>query len=83
MKNRIGAIEFMLGPGGIPLIGLTLSDYFHEMSPPDRVQFLIAASQVAFRYSQQIAEENPDFEEEIIDLIQNIELEPSNMRLDS
>lgn len=83
MRNRIAAIEFMTGPGGLPMIGITATDHFYALPPPERVQYLIAATQVALRVAQQIAYENLEFEDEIIDMLQNIELEPTKVKLDS
>lgn len=79
----VGAIEFFETEEGSPLVRLMVSDKFTAMDPLEKIGFLLAASHVSFAAAKQVGAENPDLEDEISDLVENIEIEPMTRKLNS
>lgn len=81
MIRSVGTIEFFDIEDSDPMVRLMVEDMFHDLSPIEQVRFLIAASQVAFAAASTIADQNPEYTDEIAEMMQSIELEPTNRQL--
>lgn len=79
----IGSIEFFETEDGLPLVRLGVGDDFTSLDPLEQIGFLLSASHVSMAAARQISTENPDLEDEIMDLIENLEIEPMVQKLNS
>lgn len=77
----VAVVEMLINDKNQPGVRIAAMDEFMEMSPVDRVGLLVAAVQLCGAAITAIASDNPDYEEEITEIMESISIQPEDQAL--
>lgn len=75
--RSLAVVRMMELPDGSPGVKIEASDEFMELEPVERATFFNAALQLCAVALDAIINDNPDYEDEIMDQIDAMEIQPS------
>jgi len=77
----VAVVEMLINDKKQPGVRIAAMDEFMDMSPVERVGLLVAAVQLCGAAITAIAADNPEYDEEITEVMESLSIEPEDKAL--